>query len=119
PFLISIVVYTIILIIGWPMLPHIVQWLLPNYTQGVPAAQWMFVVALLSSFGVFSNIFMVVQKNQHRLVGYVLGMLAWFVYLNFNSIQGIEDLVIFSQAVLVGVIFITLSDFTYYLLYFN
>ncbi len=117
PFLISLGVYTILLIIGWPLLPYVVEFLLPNYVDGIPAAQWMFVVALVSAFGVFSNIFMVVQKNHHRLVGFILGILAWFVYLRFQSIQDVSNLVVFSQAVLIGLVFITVSDFVFYFLY--
>lgn len=119
PFLISLGVYTILLIVGWPLLPYIVEWLLPNYTEGVPAAQWMFVVALVSAFGVFSNVFMVIQNNHHRLVGFTLGILVWFFYLSFHSIQEIEDLIIFSQAILVGLVCITISDFIFYFLYFK
>lgn len=117
PFLISFGVYTILLFVGWSLLPYVVEFLLPNYVEGIHAAQWMFVVALVSAFGVFSNIFMVVQKNHHRLVGFTLGILAWFVYLRSQSIQDISDLVVFSQAVLVGLVFITVSDFVFYFLY--
>lgn len=117
PFLISIVVYSLMLIIGWSLLPQVVDWLLPNYIDGVPAAQWMFVVALISSFGVFSNIFMVIKKNHHRLVGFSVGLLVWFIYLSFHAINGIEDLFVFSQSIIVGLLCITISDFIFYFRY--
>lgn len=117
PFLISVGAYILILLIGWPMLPYFVEWLLPNYVEGVYAAQLMFIVALVSSLGVFSNIFLVIQKNQHRLVGFTIGISAWFIFLTFHSIRKVSDLFIFSQAVLVGLVCITICDFIFYYFY--
>lgn len=117
--IISLIVYFLILIIGWPLLPYIVNLFLPNYTAGVPAAQWMFVVALVSVFGVYSNVFMVIQKNHHRLVSYVVGIFVWFLFLKIHSIQGIRDLVIFSQSILVGLLGITICDFIFLFMYFT
>ncbi len=116
-FLISIVLYSIILVIGWPTLPIIVNWLLPNYAEGIEAAQWMFIVALISSFGVFSNIFLVIRRNHHRLVGFAIGILTWFMYLSFHSNWEISHLVVFTQAVLIGTICVTISDMIFYLVY--
>ncbi len=119
PFLLSLCFYAIALITGWNFLPKIIEKALPNYIKGVEAAQWMFLVAMVSSFSVFSNIFMVLRKNHHRLVGYILGIGGWFLYLIFCEIKDIEDLVLFSKAVLFGTILINLSDFTFYLLYWH
>jgi hypothetical protein len=58
---------------------------------------------------------MVIKKNHHRLVGFSVGLLVWFIYLSFHSINGIEDLFVFSQSIIVGLLCITISDFIFFL----
>jgi O-antigen/teichoic acid export membrane protein len=112
--LISLLIYTLILFTGWPLLPKVVEIVLPNYMAGVEAAQWMLLVALVSSFAVFSNIYMVIKKNQHRLISYSIGIGVWLLYILSHSVSSISDLVIFSKALLFGYIAITLCDFFFY-----
>jgi O-antigen/teichoic acid export membrane protein len=111
-------IYTLILIVGWPLLPVVVKYALPNYVLGIEAAQWMLLVALVSSFSVFSNIYMVIKTNHHRLISYCFGILVWSVFLLIEGIGEMSDLVVFSKALLAGSIAITLIDglfLTYYI----
>lgn len=117
PLLISLMVYSVIMAVGWPLLPVLVERLLQNYVEGISAAQWMFAVALVSSFGVFSNIYLVLKRNHHRLVGYIMGVIVWFAYIYFHSIEGMEDLVVFSQAVFAATVCISISDMLFYISY--
>jgi len=117
--MVSILIYTLILIVGWPLLPKIVALLLPNYIEGVEAAQWMFVVAVVSSLGIFSNIYMVIKKNHHRLISYSIGMTVWISYIMIHSISSVADLVVFSKALLYGYIAVTISDAFFYYSYFK
>lgn len=111
-------IYTLILLVGWPLLPIVVKFALPKYILGVEAAQWMLLVAFVSSFAVFSNIYMVIKTNHHRLISYSLGMLVWLGFLLAHDISDITDLVIFSKALFAGMIAITIVDgifLTYYI----
>lgn len=115
--LISILIYSVTLLIGWPLMPKVVAVVLPNYLEGVEAAQWMFLVALVSSLSVFSNIYMVFKKNHHRLISYGFGMLVWFVFIISHSITSVTDLVVFSKALLMGYIAVNLCDGCFYYYY--
>lgn len=111
-------IYTLVLIVGWPLLPVIVKYALPNYVMGIEAAQWMLLVAFVSSFAVFSNIYMVIKTNHHRLISYSVGILVWLGYLFTEDINEMCDLVVFSKALLAGMIAIALVDglfLTYYI----
>lgn len=113
PFKLSFVafgIYGLTLVIGWPLLPVVVKYALPNYVRGVEAAQWMLLVALVSSFAVFSNIYMVIKTNHHRLVSYSIGIVVWLIYLFAQDISKIDDLAVFSKALLAGMAAIALVD---------
>ena len=115
--LVSLSIYTFILLVGWSLLPKVVAVVLPNYIEGVEAAQWMFLVAIVSSFAIFSNIYMVFKKNHHRLISYCFGMLVWFLFIINHSITSLTDLVIFSQALLLGYVAVNICDGCFYYYY--
>lgn len=117
--LVSLGIYSLILVVGWILLPPVVAFFLPNYTAGVEAAQWMFAVALVSSLGIFANIYMVIKKNHHRLISYSIGISVWLLYIIFNPATKISDLVIFSQALLLGLIVVSIVDFLFYISYWR
>lgn len=118
-FFISVGIYSFILLVGWPLFPYVVKWVLPNYEQGIEAAQWMFPVALVSSFGIFANLYMVIKKNHHRLISYTMGILVWFGFISLHSINAIADLVVFSQALLLGMIVIVVIDGFFFFSYLS
>lgn len=68
---------TVLAVVGWLLLPLFVETFLPNYRDGIAAAQWMLLAGALSSFGVYSNVYMVVKRNTERLISYVAAMLVW------------------------------------------
>ncbi|MDI9257707.1 lipopolysaccharide biosynthesis protein [Flavobacterium sedimenticola] len=115
--LISFLIYFFILIVGWPLLPKVVDFVLPNYVEGVEAAQWMLLVALVSSFAVFSNIYMVVKKNHHRLISYFIGITVWLLFIIFNRVDSIQDLVVFSKALFYGYLAVNICDGCFYYYY--
>ena len=61
----AMALYSVIALLGWPLLPGIVEFFLPNYIEGIEAAQWMLLVALVSALSIFSNIYMVLKRNHH------------------------------------------------------
>lgn len=119
PFLLSLGVYALLLLAGWPLFPLVVDYFLPNYQGGVEAAQWMFPVALVSSFSVFSNIYMVVRKNHHRIIGYCVGVAVWFLYVQIAAPSTLADLDQFSKAMLWGFIATFLVDCYFYYRYWR
>lgn len=70
-----------VVVAGWFILPYFIKFLLPNFVDGTMAAQWSLLVGLLSIFNVFSNIYMVVQKNMYRLTSYLTGFSIWLICL--------------------------------------
>lgn len=77
PVLAGFFVNLLLIIGGWILLPFFIKTVVPNFTEGVTAARWSLIVGLLGIFSVFSNIYMVVQKNTLRLVGYLTGFVFW------------------------------------------
>ena len=123
PMIVSVIVNTVMAVAGWFLLPFFVQKLLPNYIEGTRAAQWMLWVGWLGSFSVFSNVYMVIQKNMDRLWSYIAGIAAWLlVCFVMYRIIGF-NMVIFPIATLIGYLFIYLVDAVnfrrYYLFFVN
>lgn len=118
----SVVVNTLLCGAGWFLLPVLIKGFLPNYIDGTAAAQWMLWVGWIGSFSVFSNIYMVIQKNMDRLWSYVAGVVAWLICsLVLNKVIGF-NLVIFPIATIVGFVFIYAVDiinFRRYYVYYS
>ncbi len=110
PVLVSATANLVVAVAGWFLLPFFISNLLPNYIEATAAAQWMLWVGWMSSFSVFSNVYMIVQKNMDRLWSYVAGVLAWLgCCFLLNKIMGF-DIIIFPIATMVGFVFIYLVD---------
>ena len=116
---VSFVLFVVIAIVGWFLLPIVIHWLLPNYAEGIYAAQWMLIVALVSVFGVFSSVYVVIRRNMDRLKAYSSGVVVWafFVYLQY-SLYGF-DLVIFPKAMVMGYMATALVDAYFYFKYYK
>ena len=108
--LLALIFNLIILVLGWYLLPYIVNLFLPNYSSGIEAAQWMLIVAVINTFLIFSNIYMVIKKNHLRLMSFLAGMTVWLLYIIFSEIKDVSDLVVFSQALVAGFITIVIFD---------
>lgn len=110
PVLAATVANTVVAIVGWFVMPMVISKLLPNYIEGTAAAQWMLWVGWLGGFAVFSNVYMIIQRNVDRLWSYLAGVAAWLIacfalyhYWGFNMI-------IFPIAMLIGFVFIYIVD---------
>lgn len=88
----------ILLFVGWWALPSFVQKVIPNFIGGIDAARWSLIVGLISIFSVFSNIYMIVQKNMHRMITYIVGFIIWLVTLFILKHYNGFSLVIFPQS---------------------
>jgi hypothetical protein len=106
----SILISAGIAAVGWQVLPYFVQKFFPNYFEGVPAAQWSLIAGCVGYILVFSNVYMIIQKNVDRLFSFVTGIAAWlislFVLVKLNG----YSLSIFPISMMVAYIFIFLVD---------
>ena len=114
----SLLIFSAIALVGWWLLPVLVHYFLPNYIEGIEAAKWMLLVSVISVFGTFSSIYVVLKRNMDRLKSYSIGVLVWalFVYV-FYSINGFS-LILFPQAMILGYLSTYLVDgYNYYSYY--
>jgi O-antigen/teichoic acid export membrane protein len=77
PVLIATGIFLLAVPVGWYLLPIVVKAILPNYTTGIPAAQWMLVVGLVEVSVVFANIYNVIRRQGDRLLYFLSGVLSW------------------------------------------
>lgn len=114
---ISLAAYLLIILIGWPLMPIVVDHLLPKYREGTEAAQWMLLVAPISTVTIFANIYLVLKKNHHRLISQILGISAWAIFIFVEDVESKDRLEVFSQALLVGYGTMGVADLYFYLFY--
>jgi len=98
-------------------LPHFIKFLLPNYIEGLSAAQWMLWVGAFTVLGVFQNIYMAINKNKDRLYSFLAGILAWVVTLILLITFKGPRLDILPQSLLVAYFVIYIVDFLHYRTY--
>ncbi len=110
----SVAIYLLIAIVGWYLLPIIVEQVLPEYVDGIEAAQWMLIAALISVFSIFSNIYMVIKKNGDRLKAYIWGITAWGISVLVFLKHYEFDLVIFPKSLIIGYAVTYLADYYFY-----
>lgn len=65
--------------VGWVVIPYMVRWLLPMYMEGIRAAQWASFLGLAMGLYVFGNVFNVIKRQDLFLVGWVLGVIGYWV----------------------------------------
>lgn len=106
-------------IIMWYALPYFVTWLLPQYVEGIYAAQWTLITLLVSIFGAFNLIFNVVKKQKDYLITIIVGILSFVFVLYILYINKGFDLVIFPQAMLIGKLVQIISAFFFIRRYRN
>lgn len=109
PLIISLVVFTFLIPVGWYLLPIFVNNFLPNYVSGTDAAQWMLVVGFLGLFLVLANIYNVLQRQRQRLIMYVSGIGAWIIsVLLINWSYGFELIIFPISMIIAYVVMITI-----------
>ena len=92
-------------IIGVYLLPIIVPIILPNYIDGILAAQWMLFIPVAQSFTSLNSIYNVLKKQKWYLIsllfGAFIGSLFMIIKLNYGGFR----LEIFPQGLVIGTIF--------------
>jgi O-antigen/teichoic acid export membrane protein len=89
-------------ILGFFLLPILVPYILPKYTNGIEAAQWMLFIPVVQSIGLLNHIYNVIKKQKWYFISLLIGASvgSLFVFLNI-SINGF-NLIVFPQGLLIG-----------------
>ena len=113
PVVLGALLFAVVIPIGWMVLPYFVTQLMPNYTGGIVAAQWMMVAGFISLFNVWTNIYNVVNHQKHKLYSFLCGMAGWLLSLGLlYNLKGFS-LEIFPQAMAVGFFVILVYNLLY------
>ena len=92
-----------IAVVAWFVLPYGVDLVLPEYTPGVPAAQWVLLAVVIENFRSPSTVVAAVAKNQtYNVLGIVAGFVTYLVLLGGFWGAGDLELVSFVQALVAG-----------------
>ena len=113
PFGLSFILLAAVIPVGWWLLPFFIELLLPNYIEGIVAAQWMLLVGLLSLANVFSNVYNIVKDQKNRLICYLSGFTVWAVSVFGLKLVNGFTLEIFPQAMIPALIIMALLNFLY------
>jgi O-antigen/teichoic acid export membrane protein len=103
PAFFQFILVLIIAILSSLSLPYIVPALLPKYSSGIEAAQWMLFVPVVYSMGVMNNLFNVIRKMKEYTLALALGPIIGLSYIiiNLNILENF-DLVIFPKGLILG-----------------
>ena len=105
PLLIQFVLLLTLSLGGAVLLPIIVPIVLPKYTAGIRAAQWMLFVPVTQSFGALNNIYNVVKKQKWYFVSLLTGAIIGSLYILWRVKKSEFQLEFFPQALLIGTLF--------------
>lgn len=101
-------------LLGWFLLPILVELFIPNYYEGISAARWMLLVGLFDVFGVYSNIYMVINKSFDRMISFLFGIIIWICTLYILSTMNGMSLEMVPQSMLIAYISIYFINFLHY-----
>jgi O-antigen/teichoic acid export membrane protein len=111
PITLGFVLFAFAVPVGWWLLPIFVDSFIPNYREGVEAAQWMLLVGLLSLTNVFSNIYNVIKNQKDRLKVFISGIGMWGIMLGILFFFKGFSLMIFPQSMLAAYAAMMLLNF--------
>lgn len=95
-------------IVAWFAIPPTIALILPKYTEGIKAAQWSVISALVISMTPVNCLFNVVKKQGRYGTAMIFGMFAYYVTLKHLIYDGVY-LEAFPQAMILGrLVFVTI-----------
>jgi O-antigen/teichoic acid export membrane protein len=102
PLVFQFLVMLFVAITGVFALPWVIPYLLPKYTGGIEAAQWIMFVPVIYSFGAINNIFNVTKQQRPYFISLLVGALAGTAYIYIFLSTGSFNLLIFPQGMILG-----------------
>jgi hypothetical protein len=91
-----------IAVLGTFIIPLVIPYLLPNYVNGIRAAQWMMFVPAVQSLGLMNNLFNVAKKQKWYFISLLAGAIGGTLYILIRLQLSNFDLVIFPQGLIIG-----------------
>lgn len=92
----------IISIVAFFLLPVCIPFILPNYVDGILAAQWILFVPVVQSFGSLNNIYNVTKKQQWYFFSLITGATIGSLFILWKINTTDFHLEIFPQGLLLG-----------------
>ena len=89
-------------IAGVILLPIIIPLILPKYVDGIAAAQWMFFLPAVQSFGALNNIYNVIKKQFWYFISLATGAIVGSMFVYFQVYRYGFYLEVFPQGMLLG-----------------
>lgn len=93
-----------IAIAGVFILPWVIPYLLPKYTEGIGPAQWMLFVPVVTSFGAINNIFNVTKQQKKYFIALLSGAILGTATIYYRLVGTEFDLMIFPQGLIIGML---------------
>lgn len=91
-----------IVITGVILLPTIIPIILPQYIDGIKAAQWILFVSLVSFFRAINNIYNVTKQQKYYFIALICGALVGTAYIYFRLAGAEFNLMVFPQGMIIG-----------------
>ena len=101
PTLVNVMVTLFAVAAGWILMPPVVEFLLPKYVEGIPAAQWALAATAFMALTPVNSVFNVVKKQGRYGIAIALGIVVYFAALQWIIRDGVL-LESFPQAMIVG-----------------
>ncbi len=92
-------------LVGVVILPLIIPFLLPKYTAGIEAAQWIMFVPVVLSFGAMNNIFNVTKQQKYYFIALITGAIIGTLYIVYRLSSSEFNLLVFPQGMILGKLF--------------
>ncbi|WP_323027645.1 lipopolysaccharide biosynthesis protein [Gelidibacter japonicus] len=113
PVVLAAGLFVVIVPIAWIIMPYFVEFLIPNYIDGVQAGRWMLITGFIGLFNVWTNIYNVVNHQKQKLYSFLFGVFGWFLTLLALYIYNGFSLEIFPQSMAVGFFLILIYNLVY------
>jgi len=101
PILFSVIGIIPLIVVGWFAVGPVIRFIVPAYSDAVPAVRWSLLVPFVQSFCPINNVYNVLRRQDLYIVAIILGIGAYVGSLLW-LVRGGADLVAFPQAMLVG-----------------
>lgn len=86
------------------LLPPLVEWFVPKYAEGIPAAQWALFIPVVLCLTPALSYFNVVKRQKWYFVSLLTGALLGTAYIYYRYLTDGFELVFFPQGIIIGTI---------------
>ena len=102
PLVFQFALISLICVGGALLLPVVIPIILPKYSAGIRAAQWMMFVPVVQSLGLLNNIYNVTKRQMWFLISLITGAIVGTIFILIRVNQNGFYLEVFPQGLLLG-----------------